>query len=165
MNYSQNMWQQFLRRPLLTPDQQSVQIHKWTEHLVRFGLMPVLSRTGYILICKPQELATCILNNIIRHEADYNKCRFTTYRCKHREEVTIEEFEHYEELIPEEVWKQLKQSFEIDWLADEGPFAERIWRHLIHIVFDHLSMDSPANQALYEKMKFMMEDEDSLSDE
>jgi len=75
-----------------------------------------------------------------------------------------EEFEHYEECIPEEIWKQLKKSFEIDWLADEGPFAERFWRHLIYIVFDHLSMDSPANEALYEKMK-CMEDEDSLSDE
>jgi len=154
-------WQLFLRKSYETMDHQLIQTHKWVEYLVRDGLLPLLKAKQYNLTCKPQELAECILNHLIRHERDYNRCRFTTYQCKHREEVCIEEYEFYEEMIPDSIWNQLKKEFYIDWFADSGAFAERIWRSLPLIVFDHLSMDSPVNQILYEKMKTLEDEEDS----
>ena len=155
-------WQRFLHKSYDTSDHQRVQTHTWVEYLIRDGILPLLKAKGYHLICRPQELAECILNHLFRHEQDYPKCRFTSYRCKHREEVYIEEHEFYEELIPDSIWMQLKKEFAIDWFADAGDFAERIWRAIPLIVLDHLSMDSPANEILYERMKaFESEEEDS----
>jgi hypothetical protein len=161
MNYrSERVWQNYLRQEYRLPNNQPIQTHKWVEHLVRDGILPLLKQKQYNLICKPQELASCILNHLIRHERDYKKCKFTTYRCMHREEVSIEEYEFYEEQISESIWNWLKHEFTVDWFADVGPFAERIWRNLPLIVFEHLSMDSPVNQILYEKMRCLEDDEE-----
>ena len=157
---TERFWQQFLRREFLLPNDRPIQIHKWVEYLVREGILPLLRQKQYNLICRPQELASCILNYLVRHEKDYQKCKFTTYRCKHREEAILEEYEFFEEQIPDSIWDQLKQEFAVEWLADEGPFAERFWRNIPLIVFEHLSMESPVNQILYEKMRCLEDDEE-----
>jgi hypothetical protein len=164
MNIVEYTWQRFLRQEWHLNETDTLPTHKWVEHLVRSGLLPLLKDKGYTLLCRPQELATCILNNLLRHQRDYQMCKFTTYRCPHREESCLEEFEFYEEQIPETVWNKLKETFYIEWFADEHNFAERVWRHLPLIVFDHLSMDSPANEILYEKMGFLEEESSSEPD-
>jgi len=158
-------WEQFLRKDLRTRDGTTLQTHKWVEYLVRDGLLPLLKHNQYDLTCRPEDLANCILNNLIRHERDYKRARFTTYRCKHREEGTMEEYEFFEDTLPEKVWKSMKQQFYIEQFADEYSFAERIWMNLPFIIFDHVSLDSPRFNALYEKLRHLDEEDDNSSDE
>ena len=157
-------WEQFLRRDLDISDGTTIQTHKWVEYLVRDGILPLLKRNQYDLTCKPEDLANCILNHLIRHERDYKRARFTTYRCKHREEGTMEEYEFFEDTLPEKVWKLMKEQFYIEWFADKEAFADRIWMNLPLIIFDHLSVNSPRFNALYEKLRHLDEDDDNSSE-
>ena len=158
-------WAQFLRKDLTTRDGTTLQTHKWVEYLVRDGIIPLLKRNQFDLTCKPEDLASCILNHLIRHERDYNRMRFTTYRCKHREEGTMEEYEFFENTISDKVWTLMRQQFYIEWFADEEAFADRIWMNLPLIIFDHLSPFSPRFNDLWEKLRHLDEEDDNSSDE
>jgi hypothetical protein len=159
------MWNDFLRRSLRLNDGTTIQTHKWVEYLVRDGILPLLKQMGYDLLCQPPDLANCILNHLIRHEAGYHKCKFTTYQCKHREEVMVCEMEFFEERIPEMEWNRLRKQFAVEWFADNEPFADRVWLNLPFIILSHLKMNSPANQILYEKMRIIEEGDESSDEE
>jgi hypothetical protein len=77
----------------------------------------------------------------------------------------MEEYEFFEDTLPEKVWKLMKQQFYIEWFADEEIFAERIWINLPLIIFDHISLDSPGFNALWEKQRHLDEEDDNSSDE
>ena len=156
-------WNEFLRRGLVAKDGITIiQTHKWVEYIVRDGIIPLLKNKQIDLTCKPEDLATCILNHLIRHERDYKRSRFTSYQCMHGQEGTMEEYEFFEDIFPEKIWKSMKQQFYIEWFADNDCFADRIWMNLPLIIFDHLSFDSPGFNPLYEKMRHLdEEDEDS----
>jgi hypothetical protein len=122
----------------------------------------MLRAKQYNLACGPKELTGCLLNYLLRHAQDYKKRVFTTYCCKHHEDVTPEEHEFYEEQIPDTMWDALKAEFAVDWLADRGEFAARIWRNIPLIILSHLDMEaSPANQVLYESLKTYDEGDES----
>jgi len=159
------MWSQFLRKTVEAEDGSRVAIHHWTHCLVREGIGPLLRRKQYTPLCSPRELTECLLNYLYKHEKDYRGCRFTTYRCKHLQEAVPEEQEFYEEQITDADWAALRTEFAVDWLADKGSFADRIWRNIPLIVLSHLSMDSPANQKLYEAMATHDSDDNSSTDE
>jgi len=158
-------WNEFLRKDLTTRDGTTIQTHKWVEYLVRDGLIPLLKNKQFDLTCKPEDLATCILNHLIRHERDYKRSRFTSYRCMHGQEGTMEEYEFFEDTFPEKIWKSIKQQFYIEWFADEDVFADRIWMNLPMIIFDHISLDSPGFNALWNKLRHLDEEDDNSSDE
>jgi len=143
----------------------TIQTHKWVEYLVRDGILPLLKEKQLDMICKPEEIASCILNHLIRHERDYKRSRFTSYRCMHGQEGTMDEYEFFEDIIPEKVWKSLKYRFYIQWFADQEAFADRVWTNLPLIIFDHLSFDSPGFSPLYEKWRHLDEEDEDSAEE
>ena len=76
----------------------------------------------------------------------------------------MEEYEFFEDTLPEKVWKLMKEQFYIEWFADEEVFADRIWMNLPLIIFDHTSLDSPRFNALWEKQRHLDEEDDNSSD-
>jgi len=159
-------WTPWLRQTYQINDGTLIQTHKWVEYVVRDGILPLLASKQYDLVCKPEELANCILNHLIRHDYGFKKCKYTSYRCKHLEEVLLEEYEFFEDSYPESVWKGLRRQFYVQHFADEGLFADRVWMNLPMIVFEHVSLASPAFDALYEKHRHLdEEDEDSSENE
>jgi hypothetical protein len=160
------MWRNFLLRELTVPSGGKVQLYRYVECLLRDGIYPLLRTKQYNLSCGPKELTGCILNYLLRHERDYKDRKFTTYCCKHRGDVFPEEHEFYEEQIPDSAWNNVKTEFAVNWFADEGDFAARIWRNIPLIILSHLDMEnSPANQALYESLKTYDEGDESSENE
>jgi len=156
------MWRQFLLRELAVPGGGKVQLYRYMECLLRDGIYPLLRGKKYNLACGPKELTGCLLNYLLRHEQDYKKRVFTTYCCKHHSDVYPEEHEFYEEQIPDTAWDALKAEFAVDWLADNGDFAARLWRNIPLIILSHLDMEnSPANEVLYESLKTYDEGDES----
>jgi hypothetical protein len=154
-------WEEFLRREFTGTDNSPIQTHKWVEYVVRDGILPLLKATQFGLICKPQELANCILNHLIRHERDFLKSRFTSYRCKHPEEMNLEEYEYFEDMVPSEVWASMRRKFYLRHFADDSEFAARIWLNIPFIVFEHLDINTAGFNGLYEKQRHLDEEEDS----
>jgi len=154
-------WEEFLRREFTGIDNSPIQTHKWVEYVVRDGILPLLKATQFGLTCKPQELANCILNHLIRHETDFKKCRFTTYRCKHPEEMNLEEYEYFEDMVPSEVWTSMRRKFYLCHFADDSEFAARIWLNIPLIVFEHLDINTTGFNGLREKQRHLDEEDDS----
>jgi hypothetical protein len=80
-------WIGFLKEQheVLTNSPQTLWItsYNWVETVVRDGILPALKQAGYSLNVEPSGLASCILNVLYRHQYDYQKGRFTHYRCCH----------------------------------------------------------------------------------
>ena len=155
-------WGTFLRRQHEVQGTTPIRVCVWVESLLHFGVLPELKRSGYTVSIPQQQLATCILNYLFRHEKDYAQCKFTKYCCTHalHHEYHLEEHEFYMERIPESTWQLLRTTFSAEWLADEGWFADRFWRHLPDILFSHIDMEtSPANEELWAKITPMDEEE------
>jgi len=157
-------WGTFLRRQHEVPKATPIRVCDWVETLLYFGVLPELRRQGYTVNASQQQLATCILNYLFWHEKDYRHVRFTHYHCTHarQHDYAPEEYEFYTEQIPESTWQLLRASFPAEWLADNGWFADRFWRHLPEILFAHIDMgNSPANEELWNRITPMDEEEES----
>jgi len=148
-----------------TMDGQEIRTCEWA-HQVAEGIHTLVWEAGYNLSVPSQQLATCILNTVYRHERDYAAGRRTTYRCScTRHPYAFEEYEYYStDRIPDRMWASLREYNYVEWYSDTGPFADRIWMDIPFLVFSHLVMEtSPANVELMEKYK-TLEDEGDLMD-
>jgi hypothetical protein len=155
-------WRQFLMKLGDTTEGQEFRTCDWAKGVVD-GIQTLLWETGYTLSVPPQQLTSCILNSIYRHERDYAEGRKTTYRCSCvRHPYAYEEYEYYSiDKIPDRMWDSLRLYNNIEWYSDTGPFADRIWMDIPFIVFEHLVMEtSSANVELMEKYRTQEDDEE-----
>ena len=154
-----------------TPQTLWITTYNWVETVVRDGILPALKQAGYVSKVEPSGLASCILNVLYRHQYDYQKARFTHYRCCHGREVSHppeganarleDQIEYFHELLPTSVWEEMHARFPVRFFADGGMFAERIWGDLPHVVAWHVRFnESPANHALEDRLRHLDEEEE-----
>ena len=168
-------WLTFLKQQyeVLSPGTFNIYIttFNWVETVVRDGILPALKANGYLVSVDASTLSGCILNTLYRHEQDYMKCQMTSYTCKHgrcthgeqvNENVTFgDQLEYFHELLPTSVWKEMHERFPVNWFADGGLFAERIWMDMPHIVAWHVRFnESPANRALEDRLRHLDEEDE-----
>lgn len=159
-------WGTFLRRQQEVQGAPPIRVCVWVETLLHFGVLPELRQRGYTVSIDQQQLATCILNYLFRHEKDFAQSKLTTYCCAHaiHHESSLEEYEFYTERVPDSVWQQLRTTFAAEWLADEGEFADRVWRHLPDIVFSHIDQEGSPAYAQFWALNAPMDEEEGESE-
>jgi len=168
-------WNSFLKQQheVLTNSPQTLWIttYNWVETVVRDGILPSLKQAGYVPNVEPSGLASCILNVLYRHQYDYQKGRFTFYKCCHGRGVSHpppnanvrleDQIEYFHELLPTSVWEEMHARFPVRFFADGGMFAERIWMDLPHVVAWHVRFnESPANRALEDRLRHLDEEDE-----
>ena len=169
-------WIGFLKEQheVLTNNPQTLWItsYNWVETVVRDGILPALKQAGYSPNVEPSGLASCILNVLYRHQYDYEKGRFTHYRCCHGRHMPChppegsnvrleDQIEYFHELLPTSVWEEMHARFPVRCFADGGAVAERIWMDLPQVVAWHIRFnESPANRALEDRLRHLDEEEE-----
>ena len=75
--------------------------------------------------------------------------------------MNLEDYEYFEDVVPSDVWANMKRKFYLQHFADTNEFATRIWLNIPLIVFEHLDINSAGFDGLREKQRHLDEEDDS----
>jgi len=156
-------WISFLKRQYTYNDGSTIRICDWVSDIIRVAIVPELIKKQYVLSVNIHELITCVLNTLYHGERAYYKSQFNRYRCVHKKgsDYTPEQYEFFEEMLPQNVWDTLRLEFEIDHLSDAGLFADRAWFDIQYCVFSHIDFaKSHANKIMEERFRCIEDDEE-----
>ena len=162
-------WNEFIVEPREFRDGTPIRTCDWVLTILKDAILPEIKRQGYTLSVSQNVLVNCILNAFYCHQKNYYASNYTVCNCKcaTSQEYTLEQYEYFHSRrIGDSFWSYVRRTYEVSFLSDDGPFADRVWNEIPSIIFSHLSMsNSHANKDLEELNKIIEDEEEYWNNE